>query len=103
MRRLDALYPRYGFSSHVGYITPEHTRAAVGARPCPQHRRSFAGARLRRALRGVNRGERPPPATTVLRGYRILGANVRAGGYELDLIVRRGPRLVFFEVKERSP
>ena len=22
MRRLDALYPRYGFMSHVGYITP---------------------------------------------------------------------------------
>jgi len=34
-----------------------------------------------------------------LRGYRILGRNVRAGGVELDLIVRRGRRLVFCEVK----
>lgn len=42
MRRLDALYPRYGFSSHVGYITPEHTRAVIAHGPCPQHRRSFA-------------------------------------------------------------
>ena len=42
MRRLDALYPRYGFSSHVGYITPEHTRAVLAHGPCPQHRRSFA-------------------------------------------------------------
>lgn len=41
MRRLDALYPRYGFSSHVGYITPGHTRAVVMHGPCPQHRRSF--------------------------------------------------------------
>ena len=41
MRRLDALYPRYGFSSHVGYITPEHTRAVLAHGPCPQHRRSF--------------------------------------------------------------
>jgi ribonuclease HII len=41
MRRLDALYPRYGFSSHVGYITPEHTRAVIAHGPCPQHRRSF--------------------------------------------------------------
>ena len=41
MRRLDALYPRYGFSSHVGYITPEHTRAVLMHGPCPQHRRSF--------------------------------------------------------------
>jgi ribonuclease HII len=42
MRRLDAVYPRYGFSSHVGYITPEHTRAVLAHGPCPQHRRSFA-------------------------------------------------------------
>lgn len=42
MRRLAAVYPRYGFSSHVGYITPEHTRAVLAHGPCPQHRRSFA-------------------------------------------------------------
>jgi ribonuclease HII len=42
MRRMDALYPRYGFSSHVGYITPGHTRAVLVHGPCPQHRRSFA-------------------------------------------------------------
>ena len=37
-----------------------------------------------------------------LRGYRILGENVWAGGYELDLIVRRGRRLVFCEVKGKT-
>jgi putative endonuclease len=37
-----------------------------------------------------------------LRGYRILGRNVWAGGYELDLIARRGRRLVFCEVKGKS-
>ena len=37
-----------------------------------------------------------------LRGYRILGTNVWSGGYELDLIVRRGRRLVFCEVKSKS-
>ena len=41
MRRLGAVYPRYGFSSHVGYITPAHTRAVLAHGPCPQHRRSF--------------------------------------------------------------
>jgi ribonuclease HII len=41
MRRLDALYPRYGFSSHVGYITPGHTAAVQVHGPCDQHRRSF--------------------------------------------------------------
>ena len=32
----------------------------------------------------------------------MLGANVRAGGNELDLIVRRGGSLRFVEVKERT-
>jgi len=37
-----------------------------------------------------------------LRGYRILARNVWAGGYELDLIVRRGGRVVFCEVKGKT-
>ena len=36
-----------------------------------------------------------------LRGYRLLAANARAGGNELDVVVRRGRRLVFCEVKMR--
>src|SRR3982751_600702 len=41
MRRLDALYPHYGFASHVGYITPEHTRIVRHRGPSPIHRRSW--------------------------------------------------------------
>jgi ribonuclease HII len=41
MRRLDALYPRYGFVSHVGYITPGHSHAVRTFGPCVLHRRSF--------------------------------------------------------------
>jgi putative endonuclease len=37
-----------------------------------------------------------------LRFYRILGANVWIAGYELDLVVRRGRRLAFVEVKSKS-
>jgi putative endonuclease len=37
-----------------------------------------------------------------LRGYRILAANVWVAGCEVDLIVRRGSRLVFVEVKSKS-
>ena len=102
MRRLDALYPRYGFSSHVGYITPGHTRAVRGARPVPTAPPLVPGTRVRGARRRVNRGERLAARHYRLRGYRILGTNVRAGGYELDLIARRGRRLVFVEVKERA-
>ena len=32
----------------------------------------------------------------------MLARNVRAGGVELDLIVRRGSRLLFVEVKEKT-
>ena len=41
MRRLDALDPRYGFSSHVGYITPGHSAAVREHGPSDQHRLSF--------------------------------------------------------------
>jgi putative endonuclease len=37
-----------------------------------------------------------------LRGWRILGENVWAGGNELDLIVRRGRTIRFVEVKEKK-
>jgi ribonuclease HII len=41
MRRLDALYPSFGFASHVGYITPAHSAVVRERGPCPLHRRSF--------------------------------------------------------------
>ncbi len=37
-----------------------------------------------------------------LRGYKILGTNVWTAGNELDVIARRGKRLVFCEVKSKS-
>jgi putative endonuclease len=37
-----------------------------------------------------------------VRGYRILATNAWAGGHELDVVVRRGRRLVFCEVKEKA-
>ena len=44
MRRLDALYPNYGFVSHVGYITPAHNEAVRLFGPSELHRRSFQAA-----------------------------------------------------------
>ena len=41
MRRLDAVYPHYGFASHVGYITPEHSAIVRRRGPSAIHRRSF--------------------------------------------------------------
>jgi ribonuclease HII len=41
MRRLDALYPRYGFARHVGYITPGHSAVVRARGPSAVHRLSF--------------------------------------------------------------
>jgi len=46
-------------------------------------------------------GERRAADHLTARGYRIVGRNVRAGGVEMDLIVRRGSLVVFVEVKTR--
>jgi putative endonuclease len=50
----------------------------------------------------VNRGERRALLHYRLRGYRLLDSNARAGGYELDLVLRRGRRLLVVEVKEKG-
>ena len=65
----------------------------------------------------MGRGERPRGLSTraagaaverrarwhyLVRGYRVLAANAWAGGYELDLVARRGRHLVFVEVKAKT-
>jgi putative endonuclease len=50
----------------------------------------------------VNGAERRATWWYRVRGYRIVGTNVWAGGYEIDVIARRGRRLVFCEVKSKS-
>ena len=102
MRRLDALYPRYGFARHVGYITPGHSAAVRAHGPSDQHRLSFNALAYAASRMPRNPDERRAARHYRLRGYRILGANVWAGGYELDLIVRRGRKLVFAEVKGKT-
>ena len=49
----------------------------------------------------MNHGERLAARHYRLRGYRVLDANARCGRYELDLVLRRGRRIVFCEVKEK--
>jgi len=41
MRQMDALYPAFGFASHVGYITPAHSAVVRQRGPCEIHRLSF--------------------------------------------------------------
>jgi putative endonuclease len=61
-------------------------------RPTPSRSRRRLGPEAERRVRRHYR----------LRGYRILAANARAGGYELDIVVRRGRTVTVCEVKARS-
>ena len=81
--------------------------------PSAIHRRSFdarcyaeleddAVERRGRSRRLGPEAERRVRRHYRLRGYRILAANARAGGYELDLVVRRGRTVVVCEVKART-
>jgi putative endonuclease len=67
----------------------------------PLGRRS---SRARRAshLTAGRTAERRAAIYYLIRGYKILGMNVRVGRSEIDLIVRRGQNVVFCEVKMRS-
>ena len=53
-------------------------------------------------MNGGKRAERRAAWWYRVRGYRVLERNAWVGGYELDLVVRRGRRLVFCEVKEKD-
>ena len=41
MKKLDVMYPRYGFAKHKGYPTKEHRAAIAEYGPSPIHRLSF--------------------------------------------------------------
>jgi len=64
---------------------------SAGVSPSPPNTRAIGSRAERRALWHYR-----------LRGYRILAANAWVGGYELDLVVRRGRTVVFCEVKAKG-
>jgi putative endonuclease len=49
-----------------------------------------------------NRAERRAAHWYRLRGYRILDTNAWLAGGELDVVARRGPTIVFCEVKSKA-
>jgi putative endonuclease len=61
------------------------------------------GSRKSRSTRAIGtRAERRALWHYRLRGYRVLATNVWVGGYELDLVLRRGRTIVFCEVKAKG-
>jgi ribonuclease HII len=55
MRRMDALYPQYGFASHVGYITPGHSAVVRERGPSEIHRLSFEARSYAEHAAGLGR------------------------------------------------
>ena len=41
MRKMDEMYPQYGFAKHKGYGTAAHMQEIRENGLCPLHRRSF--------------------------------------------------------------
>ena len=84
MRRLDALFPQYGFSSHVGYITPGHSARVREHGPSAIHRRSFAAlcyeesSGVARARSGGGRSG-APSSTTPCAAIASSGATCGPG------------------------
>ncbi len=50
-----------------------------------------------------DRAERAASAWLVARGLELLGANVRVGRLEIDLVLRDGAVIVLVEVRTRGP
>ncbi len=52
MRRVDEIYPQYGFAKHKGYGTALHVAMLRKYGPCPAHRKTF----LKKILGGEGNG-----------------------------------------------
>jgi putative endonuclease len=76
------------------------TQPSTSASPPPASPRHPGRLRSDHIALGAE-GERQAAAHLRRQGYRIVDSNVRAGGVEIDLIVRRGRVLAFVEVKTR--
>ncbi len=66
MRRMDALFPHYGFSSHVGYITPGHSAVVRERGPSEIHRRSFQALCYQSRIIGTLSTQSPRPSRASL-------------------------------------
>lgn len=131
MAELDAIYPEYGFSKHVGYGTAAHQKAMEEFGLTPEHRRSFSPVReiaedkntaklktatkLETAAEPKNtseqkttnkqlgdRGEQVVADFLTAAGHEIVARNYKTKLFEVDIISRKAQVLYFTEVKYRG-
>ena len=108
MREMDTVFPGYGFAKHKGYGTQQHLDAIKKLKPCPIHRRSFAGVRehvfdlekLKNSRLLGKYGEDLAAHYLYKKGFQIVQRNFHAGVYgEIDIITKKDDLLCFVEVK----
>ena len=116
MYELDSKYPKYGFSSHVGYGTAKHMAAIREFGICPEHRKSFepiksmvgferAGIDKSVVKNTTNIGKKGEDvATSYLegKGHQILARNFKTKLYEIDIVSLVDGKIYFTEVKTRK-
>lgn len=83
-----------GSSSPPSRSTTSPSTTTAGSRP--------SRARLEARDLGI-RAERAAHAYLLERGFEILGANLRVGRYEIDLLACDGAVVVIVEVRARGP
>jgi ribonuclease HII len=106
MAEQDALYPGYGFKSHVGYGTAAHKLAIEKLGVTPLHRRSFAPiaemvAPIKTTTQIGNAAEAVVADYLADNGHRILERNWKTKFCEIDIISVKNDTVYFTEVKYR--
>lgn len=117
MEEQDVLYPGYGFASHVGYGTKQHTDALKLLGVTPLHRKSFAPITAllghevvktpKKSIVGTTRdtgnvSEDAAAEYLMREGYRIIERNWKTRMCEIDIVAEKDGTLYFVEVKHRK-
>jgi ribonuclease HII len=117
MEEQDAHYPGYGFSSHVGYGTKQHSDALKQLGVTPLHRKSFApiadllGATVakvpKKPITGTsrdagNKSEDIAAAYLEYQQYTVIERNWKTKMCEIDIVAEKDGVWYFVEVKHRK-
>lgn len=115
MAEQNALYPEYGFSSHVGYGTALHKAAILKYGITELHRKSFApikkvlGEKQKEHTKSISsnkvKGDIAEDKTELLlrhQGFTIVARNWKTKFCEIDIVAEKDSTRYFIEVKYRS-
>ena len=111
MHTVDAVFPSYGFKSHVGYATPHHRQMLVKHGPSPLHRACFAPVKeqlgeatvvTERPLTSGAWAEAIAAEYLENHGFSVLERNWKTSFCEIDIIAEKAGKLYFTEVKYRK-